>query len=247
MSLTGKTALVTGATRGIGRAVALDLAAHGATVIAAGRDVAKLNEIASDSITPLVLDVSNEAAVAAALDGLDIDILINNAGVATSNPIDRMTLEDWNWLLQVNTTGVFLCTRAVVPGMKQRGWGRIVTLASVASHGGAPYISGYVTSKHGVLGFTRSMAAELGRYGITANSVCPAYVRTDMAQQAVDNITATTGMTQQEAEASLNAASGLGRLIETNEVTHAVRFFCYDDAGAISGQSIIIDGGTLQQ
>jgi NAD(P)-dependent dehydrogenase (short-subunit alcohol dehydrogenase family) len=222
-----KTVVVTGGRRGIG--VAICEAFAGENVIA---------------LSSADMDVTDEAAVARVLGGLDVDVLVNNAGVSSSAPVARTSLEEWEHQLGVNATGAFLCTRAVLPGMKERDVGRIVTVASVTSHLGARYVSAYTASKHAVLGFMRAVAAEVAGSGVTANSVCPAYVRSDMTDATIANIEARTG---QGGEAALAAMTPLGRLIEPSEVAFAVRFFAADEAGAVNGQSLIIDGGGVQQ
>ena len=168
-------------------------------------------------------------------------MLVNNAGVATSAPTGRTSIADWETSLRVNATGVFLCTRAVIDPMRARGWGRIVTVASVASHHGGPYISAYAASKHAALGFTRSVAAELRRTGVTANCVCPAYVRSEMTDRTIANIVSRTDRPADAAARALNGA--LGRLIEPDEVAAAVAYLVSESAAAINGQSIVIDGG----
>jgi NAD(P)-dependent dehydrogenase (short-subunit alcohol dehydrogenase family) len=221
-----RTVVVTGGKRGIGTAISAAFA--GEHVVALG---------SAD------MDVTDEAAVARVLGDLEVDVLVNNAGVSSSAPVHKATLDEWERQLRVNATGAFLCTRAVLPGMRERGRGRIVTVASVASVHGSRYTSGYTASKHAVLGFTRSLAAELAGTGITANCVCPAYVRSDMTLATIANIEARTG---KGGEAALAAMTPLGRLIEPEEVAFAVRFFAADEAGAINGQTILIDGGGVQ-
>ena len=191
------------------------------------------------------LDVTDEAAVARVFAELGpVDVLVNNAGVSSSAPLKRTTLDEWHRQLEVNATGAFLCTRAVLEGMRERGSGRIVTVASLAGHVGSRYTSGYTASKHAVLGLMRAVAAEVAGTGVTANSVCPAYVRSDMTDATVANIEQRTG---QDGEAALAAMTPLGRLIEPEEVAFAVRFFAAAEAGAINGQTLIIDGGGVQQ
>jgi NAD(P)-dependent dehydrogenase (short-subunit alcohol dehydrogenase family) len=175
---------------------------------------------------------------------LEVDVLVNNAGVSSSAPLKRTTLSEWERQLAVNATGAFLCTRAVVEGMRARGSGRIVTVASVTSHRGARYTAGYTASKHAVLGLVRAVAAELAGTGVTCNAVCPAYVRSDMTDTTIATIEARTG---RDGEAALAEMAPLGRLIEPSEVAFAVRFFASPEAGAINGQSLIMDGGGVQQ
>ncbi|WP_028063449.1 SDR family NAD(P)-dependent oxidoreductase [Solirubrobacter soli] len=222
--------VVTGGKRGIGTAIA----AH---FEAAGHEVLPLSS--AD------LDVTDEDAVARVLGSLEVDVLVNNAGVSSSAPVKRTTLAEWERQIGVNATGAFLCTRAVLEGMRERGFGRIVTVASAASHVGSRYTSGYTASKHAVLGFMRSVAAEVAGTGVTANSVCPAYVRSDMTDATIANIEKRTG--RDDGEEALAKMAALGRLIEPEEVAFAVAFFAAPEAGAINGQSLIMDGGGIQQ
>jgi NAD(P)-dependent dehydrogenase (short-subunit alcohol dehydrogenase family) len=224
-----RTIVVTGGKRGIGTAI---------TAVFAAEHVVPLSS--SD------LDVTDEDAVSRFFAELGpVDVLVNNAGVSSSAPVKRTTLAEWERQLAVNATGAFLCARAVVEGMLERGSGRIVTVASAASHHGSRYTSGYTASKHAVLGFMRSLAAELAGTGVTANSVCPAYVRSDMTSTTVANIEARTG--RADGEEVLARMAPLGRLIEPEEVAFAVAFFAAPEAGAINGQSLIMDGGGIQQ
>jgi NAD(P)-dependent dehydrogenase (short-subunit alcohol dehydrogenase family) len=224
--------LVTGATRGIGAAIAARFAGAGEDVVPVGR---------ADG------DVSDEAAVAALFERVGpVDVLVNNAGVASSAPLERTTLADWDAQLAVNATGAFLCTRAALPAMVERGSGRIVTVASTAGVTGARYTVAYTAAKHAAVGLTRAVAAELAGTGVTANAVCPTFVRTDMTAESVRRIGETTGRSETEAEAALAAASPLGRLLEPDEVAFAVSFLAAPEAGAINGQTLILDGGGIQ-
>lgn len=251
MSDSVRRAAVTGGNRGIGRAVVERLAADGFHVVAMGRDrqaLAETADAASGPVDTVVCDVADPNSVAAAFAASGpVDVLVNNAGIADSAPVHRIDLASWERMHRVNATGPLLCIQQVLPDMRTRGWGRIVTVASVASHQGAPYIAAYVASKHAVLGLMRSLAAELSGSAITANSVCPGYVRTPMTERTIANIMEKTGRSEDEALTALVGATRLGRLIEPEEVAAAVAFLASDAAAAINGQSILIDGGDLQQ
>lgn len=224
--------VVTGGTKGIGKAIAERFEAAGDTVEAVGRDA---------------VDVTDEAEVTAYFERLGTpDVLVNNAGVAWSTPLQRTTLDDWCDHLDANATGAFLCTRAVVPGMLARGTGRIVTVASVAGLAGARYTAAYAASKHAAIGLMRATASEVAGTGVTANAVCPTWVRTDMTDRTVRNIVEKTGRSADEAEASLVLMSPLGRLLEPEEVAFAVEFLAAPEARAINGQTLVIDGGGIQ-
>jgi NAD(P)-dependent dehydrogenase (short-subunit alcohol dehydrogenase family) len=223
---------VTGGTRGIGAAIAAHFTAAGDDVVAVGR---------------AECDVTDEAAVTALFERVGpIDVLVNNAGVASSAPLERTTLADWREQLDVNATGAFLCTRAALPGMVKRDSGRIVTVASTAGVVGSRYTAAYTASKHASVGLTRAVAAEVAGTGVTANAVCPAFARTDMTSESVRRIVERTGRSEVDAEAALAAATPLGRLLEPNEVAFAVAFLAAPEAGAINGQTLILDGGGIQ-
>jgi len=224
--------VVTGGTRGVGEAIAARFAALGERVIALGR---------ADG------DVTDDAAVADIFERTGpVDVLVNNAGVSASADVARTTLDDWRAQIAVNATGAFLCTRAVLGGMRERGRGRIVTVASTAGLQGARYTAAYTASKHAAVGLMRAVAAEVAGTGVTANAVCPAFVRTDMTAASVQRIVASTGRSEAQAEEALASMTPLGRLLEPEEVAFAVAFFAAPEAGAINGQTLVLDGGGIQ-
>ena len=174
-----------------------------------------------------------------------VDILVNNAGVASAAPLAKIKLEEWKRMMRVNATGPFLCTQAFVPGMVERKWGRVVTVASVAGLQGAKYIAAYTASKHAAVGLTRAVAAEVAAHGVTVNAVCPGYVDTPMTETSVANISAKTGRSADEARAAILATTPQGRLVTPEEVAHLVLALCVDGGGSINGQAIVMDGGGL--
>jgi NAD(P)-dependent dehydrogenase (short-subunit alcohol dehydrogenase family) len=237
--------VVTGGGKGIGLAVVARFIAAGDRVVAVGRDRAALER--SGASTAEVCDITDEGEVVALFENLGpVDVLVNNAGISTSAPLERTTLADWESQLAVNATGAFLCTRAVVPGMIERADGRIVTVASTAGRIGSRYTAAYTASKHAAVGLMRAVAAEVAGTGVTANAVCPAFVRTAMTDRSIARIVDATGRTPADAEAALAAASPLARLLEPDEVAFAVEFLAAPEAAAINGQTLILDGGGIQ-
>jgi 3-oxoacyl-[acyl-carrier protein] reductase len=240
----GQTALVTGASRGIGKAVALELAAAGATVAVnyansnAGAD-AVVAEITAQGGNAYALqaDVSQEEEVNALVEAVikrsgSLDVLVNNAGITRDGLLMRMKTSDWQAVINLNLTGVFLCTRAVTRPMLKQKRGRIVNITSVVGLMGNAGQANYAAAKAGVIGFTRSSAKELASRGITVNAVAPGFIATDMTKDL-------------QAEALL-AAIPLGRYGEVAEVAGAVRFLAADPAAAyITGQVLQVDGGML--
>lgn len=224
--------VVTGGTRGIGAAVAKRFADLGDRVVALGR---------ADC------DVTDESAVASVFGALgEVDVLVNNAGVSASAPLTRTSLDSWRSQWEVNATGAFLCTRAVLPGMLARDRGRIVTVASTAGLAGQKYTTAYAASKHATVGLMRAVAAEVAGTGVTSNAVCPTFVRTDMTTTTVHRIATTTGRSEEDSERLVAGMSPLGRLLEPDEVAHAVAFLAARESAAINGQTIVLDGGGIQ-
>src|SRR5207302_479568 len=193
-------------------------------------------------------DVTDPATVSALARAAEtrlghVDILVNNAGVAHSAPLAKLTLEDWNRVLTVNATGTFLCTQAFLPGMLERRWGRVVNIASVAGLRGGKYIAAYSAAKHAVVGFTRSLAAEVAGSGVTVNAVCPGYVDTDMTRESVARIATKTGMSPPDALRAALAAAGQRRLISPDEVARAVLGLCDDAQRDTNGEGVVIAEG----
>jgi NAD(P)-dependent dehydrogenase (short-subunit alcohol dehydrogenase family) len=263
--LAGRPAIVTGAGRGIGLAIATELAALGASVALLGRSEEKLREAASrltDAFDGLhtrahgqhaiavTCDVTDEASVTAACAEArkrlgDIYILVNNAGVAPAVGILEMTEAQWSEAFGVNVTGAWRCVRQVVPGMTAKGEGRIIQVASTAGLKGYAGVSAYVASKHALVGLTRALALELGPLGITVNAVCPGYTETDMAHEAIENLVRLRGLTPEAARAKLARNNPTGRLVEPQEVASVVGWLCLPESGSITGQAIAVAGGEI--
>jgi len=252
--LAGRGAVVTGGGRGIGAAIAGILAGAGADVVVAARTgdeverVAESLRAAGGRAWSTSCDVTREGSVHAlgetAREHLgSIDILVNNAGGATSAPLTRLTLDEWDRALAVNATGTFLCTREFVLEMIERRWGRVVNVASVAGLEGAKYVAHYSAAKHAVIGFTRSVALELGGTGVTINAVCPGYVDTPMTEHTLAVVQERTGLTREGALAAVLASAGQERLVTPGEVAEAVLSLCLDEAGAANGQAVVLGPG----
>ena len=251
MSLSGKHAFITGGGTGIGLAAARLLAEQGVRLTLAARNFERVEEAASSLDAHAVsVDVSNEASVEGAIDAARsrfgcIDILINNAGITPSAPLHKTSLAMWNEVLAINLTGAFLCTRAALPDMIDRKWGRVVNVASIAGLIGDMYISAYCASKHGMIGMTRALAKEVARHGVTANAICPGYVETDIVTRAAENIASKTKLNEEEARASLYAGNPQGRLIQPEEVASMIGWLCSDGAAATNGAALPISGGQI--
>jgi NAD(P)-dependent dehydrogenase (short-subunit alcohol dehydrogenase family) len=252
--LTGLHALITGAGRGIGSAIARALAGAGADVTLLGRSRADLESVAADLNSVRrscqIADVSDaqsvRAAVAAARDALGpVAVLVNNAGQAASAPLGSTTDEQWHSMLSVNLTGTFLCMRECLPDMLKAGFGRIVNIASTAGLVGYPYVGAYCASKHGVIGLTRAAALETARKNVTVNAVCPGFTDTDIVRTAVANIAAKTGRNEQEALAELVSHNPQRRLVTPKEVADTVLWLCLRSSASITGQSIAVAGGEV--
>lgn len=244
---------VTGASRGIGAAIAAALGRAGARVTLAGRDTDALEwharTIRADggAAATVELDVTDEDAVdgafaAAAGQFGTVRILVNCAGHAASGPVVKTPLDTWSRVLAVNLTGAFLCSRRALPAMLEDGRGRIVNIASTAGLRGVPHVAAYSASKHGLIGLTRSLALEVAKRGVTVNAVCPGYTRSDMAEQAVQAVMRGGDSSREEAERRIARTNALGRLLEPEEVAQTVLWLCSDEASTITGEAIVVGG-----
>ncbi len=256
--LTDKIALITGGGRGIGRAVALAFAREGARVAVVARTSAEVASVAEEiksecdvEALHAVCDVSDassvESAFASAREffGRGVDILVSNAGIAESAPFVKTDDEMWQRHLAVNLSGTFYCMRAALPSMLEHGWGRIINVASIAGKTGAPYIAAYAASKHGVIGLTRTAALEVAAKGVTVNAICPGFVETDMTWRGIENITAKTGMSADDALDALKRMSPQNRLVTPEEVAALSVLLASEEGGGINGQAINVDGGSV--
>ncbi|MFZ4737252.1 MAG: SDR family NAD(P)-dependent oxidoreductase [Bradymonadia bacterium] len=250
--MTHPVVLVSGASRGIGEAVARALAARGHRVALAARDAAALERIAAEiGGLAVPMDVCDAASVDAGVQRVretlgPIGVLVPNAGIARSAPVHRTTDADVDALLDVNYKGSFRLVRACLPDMLTAGWGRVVFVASNAGLMGYRYTAAYSASKHAVIGLMRSLAIEVAARGITSNAVCPGFVETDMAQDAIDRIVRSTGRSADDARAELAALSPQRRLVQVAEVAAAVCYLASPEAVGVNGHALSVDGGQTQ-
>lgn len=254
-TLEGRHALVTGASRGIGFAIAQRLLDDGASVTLLGRDEQALEQACAklghaDRTLVVRADVSRRNEVDHAFMqakqrfGL-INILVNNAGQAVSQRFDNINDDAWRQMIEVNLNGAFYCMQAALPDMLAGAWGRIVSVASTAGLVGYAYVGAYCAAKHGVIGLTRSLALEVATKGVTVNAVCPGYTDTEIVDNAVANIAHKTGMSPGQARAKLAERNPQGRLVQPEEVAQVVGWLCLPGAASINGQAIPVDGGEV--
>jgi 3-hydroxybutyrate dehydrogenase len=253
ISLAGRTAIVTGGGRGIGAATAIALAEAGASVALTARNEAQVVEVAAQlrreglNAFAFRCDVTDprqvrELAMSASEAMGRIDILVNNAGTATSNPLGKIALAEWEHIMAVNATGTFLCTQAVFPAMVERRWGRVVNVASLAGLEGDRYVAAYTAAKHAVVGFTKSVAAEAEGSGVTVNAVCPGYVDTPLTDETIARIMHHTGKSWHDALRAILAQAGQPRLIRAAEVAEAILELCADYSASRNGDIVVLDG-----
>jgi len=255
--LSGQHAIITGGGRGIGAAIAVELARLGANLTLMGRTLDTLTERRDAllleyerEIATVVVDVGDHASIeagfAAAADVLGpASVLVNNAGIATSQAFRKTTPDDWQRMIDINLTGPALCTHQVLGGMLDAGYGRIINIASTAGLKGYAYVVPYTAAKHGLIGLTRSLALELATSGITVNAVCPGFTDTDLTATSIDTIVSRTGRTADDARAELASFNPQRRLIEPWEVARTVGWLALPQSAAITGQAIVVAGGEV--
>ncbi len=249
--MSGRAAIVTGAASGIGTAIATDLAAQGARVLFADISVEEGERVAADFSTGAFqrADIAKQsdcdALVARAVrDFGGVDILVNNAGLQHVAPVEEFPVETWERLVRVMLFGAFYLTRAALPHMYAKGWGRIVNIASVHGLVASPYKSAYVAAKHGLVGFTKAVALEAAEKGVTVNAVCPSYVRTPLVEKQIADQAKVHGISEDAVIRDIMLApAALKRLLEPSEVAAYVRFLCSDEASGITGATQVIDVG----
>ncbi|MDP2781892.1 SDR family NAD(P)-dependent oxidoreductase [Devosia sp.] len=244
-----KVALVTGASRGIGRAIALDLAQRGFDV--ALNDIARQADTLAETVREaeafggraiaLHADVSSKADVSSMVESLlaqfgRIDAVVNNAGILIAGPVETLTESSWDVVMDINAKGTFLVIQATLPAMKRQGYGRIVNIASIGGKHGAPEQAHYSASKAAVMGFTRVLAQELGSSGITANCICPGIILTDMGRVNLDD---------PEVQKIWRSKTAQDRIGAPEDVVGPVAFFCSDDSAFVTGQTLNVDGGIV--
>ena len=248
---------MTGASRGIGASIALELAELGANITITGRDEAALAAVKSEitasfevKVQDFAFDVTNADAISNVVAEATqtfgpVSILINNAGAASSAPFLKTDVKRWQSLLDINLTGPFLLTQAVLPDMLTAKSGRVINVASTAGMIGYAYVAPYVASKHGVIGLTRALATEYAKSGVTFNSVCPGFTETDIAARTIDTMVTKAGRTEDEAYAELASLNPQGRLVQPDEVAQAVGWLALPGSSSINGQSIAVAGGEV--
>jgi NAD(P)-dependent dehydrogenase (short-subunit alcohol dehydrogenase family) len=255
-ALRGKIVLVTGGSRGIGRSIALAFGAQGAMVVVTGRSQAGLDAVAHEmacrgaQALALACDITKRVDV----EGLEheitsrlgtVQVLVNNAGIAPAAPFLEMEDRLWEEVLRVNLTGTYNCCKVFLPGMIASGWGRIINVASTVAKVAYSHISAYATSKHAVLGLTRSLAVEMARAGVTVNALCPGYVDTELTRKNAAQLAEKKGMTVDRVLDYFKSTSPQKRLIDPDEVAHLAVMLASEGAGGITGQAVNVDGGAV--
>jgi len=248
--LEGRHALVTGGGTGIGASAATHLHAAGAKVTLLGRRMEPLQQVAERIGGYAVsCDVTQPDQIAKAFDEArtlngPIELLVVNAGIAESAPFHKMTRESWDRIIATNLTAAFDCAQAALPDLLKSENGRLVFVASVASLRGVPYAAHYAASKHGLLGLSRSLAAEYAKTNLTVNAVCPGYVDTPMTDQSIARVSAITGRSEDDSRSAIVNMNASGRLVDPDGIATMILTLCLPQSRDINGAAVTIDGGT---
>jgi 3-hydroxybutyrate dehydrogenase len=257
MQLNGKTAFVTGSTSGIGLGIAKRLAASGANIVLNGfGDQDAIEQTRSDlarqhnvGVVYSSANIAKPEEIEEAVELADkelggIDIMVNNAGIQYVAPVDEFPIEKWDAIIAINLSGSFHTTRLTVPGMKKKGWGRIVNIASAHALVASPFKVAYVAAKHGIAGITKTVALEVAEHGITVNAICPGYVLTPLVEKQIPDTAKARGISEEAVVRDvLLAAQPTKRFVEVNEVAGLTAFLCTPDAASITGALLPVDGG----
>jgi 3-hydroxybutyrate dehydrogenase len=261
MGLSGKTALVTGSTSGIGLGIATELATEGANIVLNGfGDAAAIEKIRSElarehnvGVIYSGADMTKPAQIADMMQAAEkefggVDVLVNNAGIQHVSPVEEFPIEKWDAIVAINLSASFHTARLAVPGMKRKGWGRIVNIASAHALVASPFKAAYVAAKHGIAGLTKTIALEVAQHGITVNAICPGYVLTPLVEKQIPDTAKARGITEEAVIRDvLLAAQPTKRFVAVDEVAALTAFLCSDRAASITGSLLPIDGGWVAQ
>ncbi len=257
MDLTGKTVVVTGSTSGIGLGIARGFAAAGANVVMNGfgdaseiaQVTAEVEALGAGSVVYDAADMSKPDQIVAMIENAEarfgsVDVLVNNAGIQTVGPVETFPPERWDLIVAINMNSAFHTTRAALPGMKRRGWGRIINISSAHGLVASPFKSAYVTAKHGITGFTKTVALEAAEHGVTVNAICPGYVLTPLVEKQIPETAAARGISEEAVKRDvLLAAQWTKKFVTVAQLAGVALFLCSDAAENITGVSLPVDGG----
>jgi 3-hydroxybutyrate dehydrogenase len=261
MSLSGKTALVTGSTSGIGLGIATELASEGANVVLNGfGDAAEIEKIRAElarahnvGVIYCNADVTKPAQIADMMTRAEsefggVDVLVNNAGIQHVAPVEEFPVEKWDAIIAINLSAAFHTVRLATPGMKRKKWGRVINIASAHALVASPFKVAYVAAKHGIAGLTKTIALELAQHGVTVNAICPGYVRTPLVEKQIPDTAKARGITEEAVVRDvLLAAQPTKRFVTIEEVAAITKFLCSDGAASITGALLPVDGGWSAQ
>lgn len=257
MDMTGKTVVITGSTSGIGLGIARGFAAVNANVVINGfgepdeisSEVLALDRLGSGAVAYDAADMSKPAQIVAMIVNAQarfgaVDVVVNNAGIQTVEPVESFPPERWDLIVAINMNSAFHTTRAVLPGMKKRGWGRIINISSAHGLVASPYKSAYVTAKHGITGFTKAVALEAAQDGVTVNAICPGYVLTPLVEKQIPETAAARGISEEAVKRDvLLAAQWTKKFVTVEQLAGVALFLCSEAADNITGVSLPVDGG----